>query len=142
MNSTADSSRALPAQLVLAAGDLAVFVFFAAQGRAAHDLPLGASPLLTALIIAAPFAAPWYVIAGLAGAFRVIEPKRAWLRAAIAWPIAGSIGLLLRGAILQRPVPLAFALVALGINGALLLAWRLVFQRFVARRLERSRRVG
>jgi hypothetical protein len=140
MNSTADSSHALPAQLVLAAGDLAVFVFFAVQGRAAHDLPLGASPLLTVFIIAAPFAAPWYVIAALTGAFRVIEPKRALLRATIAWPIAGAIGLLLRGVMLQRPIPLAFALVALGVNAALLLAWRLVFHGFVAPRLDRSRR--
>jgi len=41
-------------QIILALGDTAIFIFFAAAGRASHDLPPGESPVLTLLGVAAP----------------------------------------------------------------------------------------
>jgi len=62
-------------------------------------------------------------------------------RTAIIWLIAGPIGLIARAAIFQLPVLLGFAAAVLGINGALLLGWRLVFS-LTSRRASGSQRVG
>jgi hypothetical protein len=124
--------------VLLAAGDTLIFVFFAVQGRATHDLPLGTSPVITILQVAAPFAVPWFLVAALLGAFRtgiVARPKRMLLTTAVAWIIAGSIGLAARWLILGRAPIVAFAAAALGINGALLLAWRGAFSFIAARRM-------
>ncbi len=132
MNQSVERSRAgalAPARIILIVGDLLIFIYFAAQGRATHDLPLGSSPLVTILAVAAPFAVPWFILAGLWGAFRLdilARPVRMLLRTAVAWISAGCIGLVARTIILQRPLLPLFAAVALSILGAMLLGWRLV----------------
>ena len=113
-------------QIMLILGDALVFVFFAVQGRATHEMSLGSNPALTVLAVAAPFAAPWFVLAALLGVFRVetiarIEQTLFWT--ILAWLSAGSIGLVARSMILQRPMLPMFAAAVLGINAALLLAW-------------------
>lgn len=113
-------------QIMLILGDALVFVFFAVQGRATHEMSLGSNPALTDLAVVAPFAAPWFVLAALLGVFRVetiarIEQTLFWT--IIAWLSAGSIGLVARSMILQRPMLPMFAAAVLGIHAALLLAW-------------------
>jgi len=128
MNDRPPSSMRRAAALAL--GDLLVFAFFAVQGRATHQLPPGDTLILTFAAAAAPFAAPWFVIAGLSGVYRsatLARPKRLLALTAIAWIAACAAGLAVRSLILQRPILPAFALTVLGINMALLLAWHALF---------------
>ncbi len=114
----------MPTILIL--GDALVFIYFAVQGRATHDLALGSNPALTVLAVAAPFAVPWFALAALLGVFRaetIAHTGPALFWTAIAWLCAGSMGLVARSMILQRPLLPTFAAVALGVNAALLLAW-------------------
>jgi len=127
-----------PARLILIAGDVLIFVFFAVQGRATHEMPLGASPAITVLTISAPFAAPWFILAPSLGVFRyntMVRPKRMLLATALAWAIAGSIGLLVRAVILQRALVLPFAVTVLTLVGALLLAWHGLLSIVLSRRI-------
>lgn len=123
-------------QIILAIGDAAIFVFFAVQGRATHEISLGSNPALTVLTVAAP----WFIVACAFGAFRPDVIRRAGdmlLRTVAAWSCAGCIGLVVRSLILQRPMLPMFALAVLGINGALLLGWRLIvslIERYVPKR--------
>ena len=133
---TARIRSSLPA-IVLAIGDVTVFVFFAVQGRATHDIPLGAEPVAAVVGIAAPFAAPWFVVAALLGVYRhatIIRPKRAALLTAAAWLTGGPLGLVARSVLLQRSLVLPFALASLGIIGGMLLAWHTAFSLVAARR--------
>jgi hypothetical protein len=117
------------APITLAFGDALVFIFFAVEGRATHDMPLGPSPVITVLAVAAPFAVPWFILAGLLGLFRaetIAHLGRTLFWTTIAWPSAGSVGLVTRAMLLQRPLLPAFAEAALGINGAMLLGWHLI----------------
>jgi len=121
--------------LLLVVGDALVFIFFAIQGRTTHGMSLGASPILTAMEVAAPFAMPWFIMAALLGAFRggtITHPGRMLLTTFAAWVIAGPIGLVVRTLLLQRAQLLSFAAVALGVNGALLLVWRGAFSLIAA----------
>jgi hypothetical protein len=122
--------------VILLVGDALIFVFFAVEGRATHELGLGASPLLTVLRVAAPFAVPWFILAWVLDAFQpstIRQPRRMLFATAFAWLCGGSIGLVARTMILQRPLLPAFAAAALGINGALLLGWRGAFSLVAAR---------
>ena len=116
-------------QIVLAIGDAVIFVFFAMQGRATHEISLGPNPVLTVLTVAAPFAVPWFIVAWAFGTFRPDVIRRVGhmlLQTAAAWLCAGCIGLVARAILLQRPLLPMFAIAVLGINGALLLGWRLI----------------
>jgi len=125
----------------LALGDALVFIVFAVVGRATHEMPLGAAPVETILSVIAPFAAPWFAIAMPARALYIdvkASVRRSLLRAGVILLCAGTIGLVIRAALLQRPIAVAFALVTLGVNGALLLAWRMALA-LLLRRNERAR---
>lgn len=113
-----------------------IFVFFAVVGRATHEMGLGVSPLLTVLAVAAPFAVPWLILAWVLNAFQldiIRQPRRMLFTTAFAWLCGGSIGLVARTLILQRPLLPAFATAALGINGVLLLGWRFIYSLIAAR---------
>ena len=124
------------AQVILLVGDALIFVFFAVEGRATHEMGLGASPILTVLAVAAPLAVPWLILAWVLEAFQpdtIRQPRRMLFTTAFAWLCGGSIGLVARTMILQRPLLPTFAAAALGINGVLLLGWRFVVSLFAAR---------
>ena len=124
------------AQAILLVGDALIFVFFAAAGRAMHELGLGTSPVLTVLTVAAPFAVPWFILAWVLEAFRpdtIRQPRRMLFTTAFAWLSGGSIGLVARTMIVQRPLLPTFAAAVLGVNGVLLLGWRFIFSLVAAR---------
>ena len=137
MQSNAQPSlRISRAQMILLVGDALIFVFFAVEGRATHEMGLGASPLLTVLTVAAPFAVPWFILAWVFQAFQpdiILQPRRVLFTTAFAWLCGGSIGLVARTMILQRPLLPAFAAAVLGINGILLLSWRFIYSLVAAR---------
>src|SRR3972149_9952595 len=103
-------------QIILALGDVVIFVFFAVQGRSTHEMSLGSNPVLTVLTVAAPFAVPWFILAGLMSVYRaetMAHAGRTLFWTIIAWLSAGSIGLVVRSMILQRPMLPLFAAAAL-----------------------------
>ena len=131
-------SSALDARRVaiLVAGDLVAFNVVTAIGLLSHGELTGFEALGQVIIVAAPFAIGWFLIAPFAGVFRADiagQPRRILPRAALAWLIALPIGLLLWSLIRQKPIQPAFAVVTFITNLIVLLGWRGVFAWLAAR---------
>ena len=131
-------SSALDARRVatLIAGDLVAFNVVTTIGLLSHGELTGLDALGQVVIVAAPFAIGWFLIAPFAGAFRadiVNQPRRILPRAALAWLIALPIGLLLWSLIRQKQIQLPFAVVTFITNLVVLLGWRGVFAWLTAR---------
>ena len=121
---------------ILVAGDLVAFNLVTAFGLLSHGELTGFDALGQVVIVAAPFAIGWFLIAPFAGVFRADiagQPRRILPRAALAWLIALPIGLLLWSLIRQKPVQPAFAVVTFITNLVVLLGWRGVFAWLTAR---------
>lgn len=113
--------------IAVALGDALVFVIFSLVGRGNHHEASGAGALPDVLGTAAPFLVGWFLVAPLVGAYRhgaLGAARSALPRTALAWAVAGPVGLLLRAALLRRGIPLSFAVVALLFNLVALLVWR------------------
>ena len=121
---------------ILVAGDLVAFNVVTAIGLLSHGELTGFDALGQVVIVAAPFAIGWFLIAPFAGVFRADiagQPRRILPRVALAWLIALPIGLLLWSLIRQKPVQPAFAVVTFITNLIVLLGWRGVFAWLAAR---------
>jgi len=101
--------------------DVCCFLVFAIAGRHSHGEDEGLRQLV---VVAAPFVVAWFVVAFFAGVYRSSSLGRVVLAWLVAWPLA----LALRAAT-GRGVPVSFDLVALVVNGALLVGWRFVVSR-------------
>ncbi len=116
--------------LLLIAGDIVVFLIFAALGRSSHDRPPGAIPFSGVVSTAAPFILGWLVVALGLGTFKqtaVRGVRSAFLKAEGTWLVAGPVGLALRALFLQRGIPLSFAIVVMVTNFVLLGVWRSLY---------------
>lgn len=114
----------LAAQPVLALGDAAVFLAFAAIGAASHAS--SASPL-TIAATAAPFILTWAAVAPLMGAYapRSVQTYQAVaVTTARAWLVGVPSGLALRGVLTSHLPPPPFAVVTLLSTAVLLGVWR------------------
>ena len=112
--------------ILLAAGDVASLLLFAAAGRSSHAETL---MLFDVLSTAAPFLAAWALAAPLVGAYGEVArggDVRSALGAALrAWAVAVPSGLALRSLSQGgRLPPLPFVAVTLGATAVLLLGWR------------------
>lgn len=110
---------------VLAAGDAAVFVLFAAIGRGSHDADTG-----NALTTAAPFLAAWAALAPPLGAYPAGASKsigQAAKTPLVAWLVAVPCGCALRGLLQQRMPAPPFWVIALIATLGLLEVWRLSY---------------
>lgn len=119
--------------LLLFAGDLVALLLFAALGRSSHGMSLNAGEIVSTAL---PFVAVWYPVGLWLRAFRadaVASPLAAARRAALAWLLAWPLGLQLRALILQRSIPLTFALLVLITNLALLVGWRTAYAFWLSR---------
>ena len=107
-------------------GDMAVFVVFVILGKSEHGIIQSRALLRTAL----PFAIVWCAISPWLGAYRASTlynlRTTAW-RIPLIWLLCGFVALLARALLTDRPLTLAFALVAIAVQGALLVSWRGVF---------------
>lgn len=115
--------------LVLATGDLALFLAFAAIGRRAHA---AASPLDDVIEIALPFIVGWALAAPLTRAYApdaTASPVAAARRAALTWLVAFPLGYLFRALLLGRLSHHTFALVAGAFTLATLSGWRAIAAR-------------
>ncbi|HEU5016275.1 MAG TPA: DUF3054 domain-containing protein [Roseiflexaceae bacterium] len=123
---------------LLAVGDLAVFMVFAAIGRASHSEAAGFSAIVEVAQTAAPFALGWFVVSPWLGAFNAdvtAHPRRMLGRTALAWLLALPIGLIVRALIIGRGSPLSFAIVTFVTALLLLLGWRGVYTWLASRRV-------
>lgn len=113
-------------QLILALGDLVIFMFFSFAGRETHasgdpNLIVNALPtLLTFLIV-------WFAIAWLGRVYCAVviaNLRSAVLRTLIAWLIAAPIAIVIRAIILSRTaIPWQFVALTMSLVGTLLLVW-------------------
>jgi hypothetical protein len=127
---------------VLVVGDIISFLIFAALGRSSHS---ETTQFMEVAGVAAPFVVGWFAMAPLLGAYRLPGPRPAEgagrvlpasfvARTALAWLVAWPLGLLLRGLLLQRGIPLTFALITGVTNLLLLCGWRGIFAWLATRR--------
>jgi len=111
---------------VVLLGDVAVFLVFVILGTTEHGTIQSRALLRTAL----PFAIVWCVISPWLGAYRASTlynlRTTAW-RIPLIWLLCGLVALLARALLTDRPLTPAFALVAIAVQGALLVSWRGVF---------------
>jgi hypothetical protein len=120
----------------LIAGDVIALVLFAVIGRNSHGMATGAAAIAATLFTAAPFIVAWFLVAPWLGALQPPYAQAGSLarRTALAWLLAWPLALILRAVLLQRGIPLTFALIAGGVNLVLLVGWRSLFALFLARR--------
>lgn len=114
----------------LVAGDALAFILFSAIGRTSHGEAAGLAALLQVAGTAAPFLAGWFLAAPLLGAYRpalLAGPRPMLARTALAWLAAWPLGLGLRALLLQRGIPLSFALVTFATVLVILSIWRGLF---------------
>ncbi|HXG36249.1 MAG TPA: DUF3054 domain-containing protein, partial [Dehalococcoidia bacterium] len=121
-------------QLVLVLGDLMVFAAFVLVGASSHDDGITLASFGRSFL---PFAAVWFLLGPLLGAFR-LPAANAWPRLLVIWLICGLLALALRSLALQRPFWSAFTLIALVFNGSLLLGWRGVLSWLAGAKLSRG----
>jgi hypothetical protein len=130
------SAPGLGRTAALVAGDAIAFNIVTAIGLLSHGELTGLDRIAEIVQIATPFAAGWFAVAPLLGAFRqdvADRPRRALTRTALAWLIALPIGLALWSLVRQRPVQPAFAVVTFITNLIALLGWRGAFAWLAAR---------
>ncbi|HEX7734477.1 MAG TPA: DUF3054 domain-containing protein [Ktedonobacteraceae bacterium] len=114
-------------------GDILCFLIFASLGTNAHGKGIN---VLQTIWVAIPFAAAWFLVGILLGAFRediATNPKKMMLRTFICWLFSWPVAMLFRWLLVERfnPVPLSnfasFAIVAFIANLTILVVWRWPF---------------
>ncbi|HMO55776.1 MAG TPA: DUF3054 domain-containing protein [Roseiflexaceae bacterium] len=123
---------------LLVAGDLLGLMIFAAIGRASHHQATGLDTITQIAFTAAPFLAGWLFAAPWVGAFRSDlhdRPAALAARTVLAWLLGCPIGLGLRALLLQRSIPLSFAIVTFLTVLAILVVWRVLFAIAIRRRM-------
>ena len=124
---------------LVAAGDIACFLAFAVIGLRNHEETFSAGNILRA---GGPFLVCWLVSAGALGLLSEPTPlptNKIIRRVVAAWLPAWVVGLLGRSLLFGRPFVPAFAIVALLVNGALLLLWRTAWSDLARRKLMSGR---
>jgi len=113
---------------VAAACDVVAVLLFVALGRRSHDE--GGNVVAGVLSVAAPFLIALAVGWAAARAWRA---PMAWRTALVVWPVTVAVGMLLRRFVFDRGAATSFIVVATIATGVLLLGWRLVARRIIAR---------
>jgi hypothetical protein len=113
---------------LLLAGDLACFLLFAVLGLRSHEDGITVAGVLRAAL---PFQAGWVLVTLLGKQSASATDSR---RVTRLWVPAWAIGLILRTLLFDRSFAVTFAIVALLVNGVLLMVWRSVLAPLVLRR--------
>ncbi|MBI5877500.1 MAG: DUF3054 family protein [Chloroflexi bacterium] len=128
------SSRA---RWALVIGDLIALLLFLAGGQAQHNTVNAENPLLGLLLLGSYYAPVWLVTAWLVNAYATEHAAaRVFMaRSLNAWLIAAPLATLARALLLGSAViPVPFLLVTLGVGGAIVLGWRLLYGVVILRR--------
>jgi Protein of unknown function (DUF3054) len=116
--------------IMLAVGDVMVFLVFATLGMDSHNEITSPAGLAQVVLVAAPFALGWFLVAPFVGAFGpdvANEPRKMFRRTLLAWTLAWPVGLALRWLFVGHIPPASFALVVFVFNLIILLVWRWPF---------------
>ena len=115
---------------VVVVGDIAVFLAFVIFGNTEHEITFGQTLIRTAL----PFGFVW-VIGGLwLGAYKastLYDLGTTMRKIPLIWLLCGSVALCARALLIDQSLILVFAVVAITVQGALLISWRGVFMLVV-----------
>ena len=109
---SAAGTGGLRRNVALALGDFLAFNIVTTIGLMNHGELTGLDRVVEIVIIAAPFAAGWFVVSPVMGTFKpaiVSQPRQILPRTALAWLLALPIGLLLWSIVRQRTVQPSFA---------------------------------
>ena len=107
-------------------GDMSVFLAFVILGKAEHEITLVQALVRTAL----PFAIVWFASSPWLGAYRsstLYNPRTTAWKIPLIWLLCGLVALFARALLTDRPLILTFAIVAIAVQGVLLVSWRGVF---------------
>ena len=113
---------------VAAACDVVAVLLFVTVGRRSHDE--GGNVVTGVLSVAAPFLIALAVGWAAARAWRA---PMAWRTGLVVWPVTIAVGMVLRRFVFDRGTATSFIVVASVATGVLLLGWRLVARRVIAR---------
>ena len=111
---------------VVVLGDISVFLAFVILGKAEHGTPLGQGLVRTAL----PFAIVWFASSPWLGAYKsstLYNPRTTAWKIPLIWLLSGLVAVFVRALLTDRPLILAFVIVAVAVQGVLLVSWRGVF---------------
>lgn len=120
-------------QKAVIVGDVVVLVMLTVVGFATH-LTLDAFGRMIITAVAALLA--WVAVAPFVGVYTeevISDPRSVW-RVGWAWLLAAPLATFLRGAALDRDIPWVFVLVTIVTNGFALVAWRIGYGWWAARR--------
>ncbi len=125
------SGRWSRAALGLAVGDAAVLLTFVVVGMQTHSTLEQGDALTRFAVLAGPLLLAWAMAAPALRAWPLDPPHRwrtAWGRTLAAWLIAAPLALLTRALLTGSPtLSVPFLVVALGVGGLMLLAWRSLY---------------
>ena len=113
---------------VAAACDVVAVLLFVTLGRRSHDE--GGNVVAGVVSVAAPFLIALAVGWVAAQAWRA---PIAWRTGLVVWPVTVAVGMVLRRFAFDRGTATSFIVVASVATGLLLLGWRLVARRVIAR---------
>ena len=108
-----------------ATADIGVFVGFIIIGGAEHQITQSHALVRTAL----PFGLSWFAIAPWLGVYKkatFLDLKKTLCRLPLVWILCASIGLMIREVFIGHHSPPVFAIIAISMQGAMLLGWRIV----------------
>ena len=111
---------------VVGLGDMAVFLAFVTLGKAEHEITLWQALFRTAL----PFAVVWFASSPWLGAYRastLYNPRTTAWKIPLIWLLCGLVALFARALLTNQSLIMVFALVAIAVQGVLLISWRGVF---------------
>jgi hypothetical protein len=119
---------------ILALGDWLALGLFVFIGQLNHEL-VGENPLPRFLGAFAVLALPWTAVALLMGVYRLGDSGRGFFgRSLTAWLVGAPLALLIRALVNgQSTIIVSFMIVTLGLGGAFLLGWRVLFWQFIRR---------
>ncbi|XP_057794284.1 uncharacterized protein LOC131010664 isoform X2 [Salvia miltiorrhiza] len=114
---------------VLAGGDVAMLLLFAAIGRSSHGLPVFDFETFKT---ADPFIAGWFLSAYFLGGYSKEGRGKNGLQSAVvaaakSWSLGIPLGLVIRALSIGHPPPTNFMLVTMGSTAVLLIGWRALF---------------
>lgn len=137
-------------RLALVLGDTISFLIFATIGRRSHGEAAGLNAFFEVVKTAAPFLLGWFLAAPWLGAYRLAsegvmahnvaappipQPLTPFIkRTVLSWVVACPVGLGLRALLLQRGIPISFAIIVFLTNLVLLTVWRSSFGWWTMRR--------
>ena len=122
----------LPLITIVALGEIIVITLFVILGKYEHGVSIRQSFIRTAL----PFLICWFVISPWLGSYKMstlYRFKQTIWRISLTWILCGSIAMIARFVLTDRPLVMNFIVVSIAVQGLALIAWRVMFMAITLR---------